>query len=174
MIVQKVDSTSTPAPQHTLTGHKDYVVEVRFSPSNTNILATYDKSGEVRLWGVHTGSCLHIFQCVGDGGLWENYINFSPDGKLLACRGNKVNVFRVASGQVVVLIIPARAPRALGLLLPDGAPTVRWGKTFCHARCFFLENSGFSGRSPIFWAQKKHPLLNLGKKNWHFWSIWAQ
>ena len=30
----------------------------------------------------------------------ENFINFSPDGKLLACRGSKVKVFRVATGQM--------------------------------------------------------------------------
>ena len=30
-------------------------------------------------------------------------INFSPDGKLLACRGSEVKVLRVATGQVAAV-----------------------------------------------------------------------
>ena len=62
VIVQKVDnSTSTPAPVHTLTGHKGKVYEVKFSPSDLHILATCDSGGEVTLWDVHHGNCRHIF-----------------------------------------------------------------------------------------------------------------
>ena len=106
VIVQKVDSTSTLAPLHTFTGHKDQVVEVKFSPSDPHILATYDESGEVRPWDILNGNCNHIFQC-GVAGSWyeESFINFSPDGKLLACSGDEVNVLRVASGQVAIVKI---------------------------------------------------------------------
>ena len=69
VIVQKVNnSTSTPAPLHTLTGHKDRVYEVKFSPSDPQILATYDRVGEVRLWDILNGN--HIFQCGPLGGYW--------------------------------------------------------------------------------------------------------
>ena len=33
----------------------------------------------------------------------ENYINFSSDGKLLACRGSEVKVFTVATGQLAAV-----------------------------------------------------------------------
>ena len=104
MIVQKVDSTSTQTPLHTLTGHKKTVYEVKFSPSDPHILATCDHRGEVRLWEVHHGNCLHIFQ-FGPGGGLKNQISFSLDGKLLACSGDEVKIFRVASGQVSVIIM---------------------------------------------------------------------
>jgi WD40 repeat protein len=108
VIVQKLDSPSSPAPLHTLTGHKSPVEEVKFSPSEAHILATWDGSGEVRLWDALAGNCLHLFQC-GKG--WrpfpyqweENFINFSPDGKLLACRGSEVKLFRVATKQLAAV-----------------------------------------------------------------------
>merc|ERR1719237_1515386 len=107
VIVQKLDPPSSPAPLHTLTGHKSNVLEVKFSPSEAHILATFDLSGEVRLWDALAGNCLHLFQCGKDGmsaHYWEeNYINFSPDGKLLACRGSEVKVFRVATKQLAAV-----------------------------------------------------------------------
>ena len=30
----------------------------------------------------------------------ENFMSFSPDGQLLACRGEEVSVFRVATGKL--------------------------------------------------------------------------
>ena len=50
------------------------------------------------------------------------------------------------------MVYPARALRALGLLLADGALTVGWGKTFCrlnkspHKNGFYFETkSQFEG-----------------------------
>ena len=107
VIVQKLDSPSSPAPLHTLTGHKWSIEEVKFSPSEVHILATWDYSREVRLWDALAGNCLHLFQCDKDGMssyFWEeNNIHFSSDGKLLACRGSEVKVFRVASGQLAAV-----------------------------------------------------------------------
>ena len=66
-----------------------------------------DDSRKVRLWDALAGNCLHLFQCDKDGmhAYWseDNYINFSPDGKLLACRGSEVKVFRVATGQLAAV-----------------------------------------------------------------------
>ena len=107
MIVQKLDLPSSHTLLHTLTGHKSSVKEVKFSPSEAHILATWDNSWEVRLWDALAGNCLHIFQCDKDRmstfRYEENYINFSPDGKLLACRGSEVKVFRVATGQLAAV-----------------------------------------------------------------------
>ena len=90
-----------------ITGHNDCVVEVKFSPTDPHILATWDYNGEVRLWDALAGNCIHRFQC-GTGGTTrysfeENFINFSPDGKLLACMGSEVKVFRVATGQLAAV-----------------------------------------------------------------------
>ena len=104
VIVQKLDSPSSPAPLHTLTGHKSKVLEVKFSTTDPHILATWDYYGEVRLWDALAGNCIHRFQCDTGGYIGgENNINFSPDGKLLACSGSKVKVFRVATGQLAAV-----------------------------------------------------------------------
>ena len=107
VIVQKLDSPSSPAPLHTLTGHKADVFEVKFSPSEAHILATWDDNWEVRLWDAVAGNYLHLFQCDKDGMSSyvheENHIHFSPDGKLLACIGSEVKVFRVATGQLAAV-----------------------------------------------------------------------
>ena len=105
VILWKIDSP--PTQLHTLTGHKSQVGEGKFSPSEAHLLATWDTSGEVRLWDALAGNCLHLFQCDKDGMssyYWEeNFINFSPDGKLLACRGSEVKVFRVATKQLAAV-----------------------------------------------------------------------
>ena len=80
---------------------------MKFSPTDPHILATWDYNGEVRLWDALAGNCIHRFQCDKEGiivySFEENYINFSPDGKLLACRGSEVKVFRVATGQLAAV-----------------------------------------------------------------------
>ena len=62
---------------------------------------------EVRLWDARDGNCLHVLQCEIDGlrsySFEENFINFSPNGQLLACRGAEVKVFKVATGKVVAV-----------------------------------------------------------------------
>ena len=81
------------------------VYEVKFSPSEAHILATWDNSGEVRLWDALAGNCLHLFQSDNSGMSIgeENNINFSPDGKLLACKGSEVKVLRIDTGQLAAV-----------------------------------------------------------------------
>ena len=45
------------------------------------------------------------FNCENDRALigFENLINFSPDGKLIACRGAEVKVFRVKTGELAAV-----------------------------------------------------------------------
>ena len=61
----------------------------------------------MRLWDALAGNCLHVFQCERDGlhsyAFEENFINFSPNGQMLACRGAEVKVFKVATGKVVAI-----------------------------------------------------------------------
>ena len=58
------------------------------------------------MWDALAGNCLHLFQSDRGGmkyGL-PNNINFSPDGKLLACRGSEVKVLRVATGKLAAIV----------------------------------------------------------------------
>ena len=104
VIVWFVD-TYFPRLQHTLVGHKNSVREVKFSKTENHIVASWDLNGEVRLWDVQMGSCLHVLTCPKDRMtsyyFGRNNISFSPDGKLLACRGSEVRVFTVATGELV-------------------------------------------------------------------------
>ena len=103
VIVWFID-TYFPRLQHTLVGHKSSVREVKFSKTENHIVASWDLNGEVRLWDVQMGSCLHVLTCPKDGMtsyyFGRNNISFSPDSKLLACRGSEVRVFTVATGEL--------------------------------------------------------------------------
>ena len=103
VIVWFVD-TYFPRLQHTLVGHTSSVREVKFSKTENHIVASWDLGGEVRLWDVQKGSCLHVLSCPKDGMtsyyFGRNNISFSPDSKLLACRGAEVRVFTVATGEL--------------------------------------------------------------------------
>ena len=88
---------------NTLTGHKARVGELEFSPTLFPLLATWDQKWQIRLWDALAGTCQKVIQCT-QGGMKtnhvENFMSFSPDGQLLACRGEEVSVFRVATGKL--------------------------------------------------------------------------
>ena len=88
---------------NTLRGHKAKVEEVKFSPIFFPLLATWDQKWQIRLWDALAGTCQKVIQCT-QGGMKtnhvENFMSFSPDGQLLACRGEEVSVFRVATGKL--------------------------------------------------------------------------
>ena len=81
-------------------GHKAIVEEVKFSPTLFSLLASWDQEWQIRLWDALAGTCQKVIQCT-QGGMKtnhvENFMSFSPDGQLLACRGEEVSVFRVAT-----------------------------------------------------------------------------
>ena len=87
----------------TLTGHEDYVWEVVWRPGMLSILASSDRSGEVRTWDTEAGTCLFTLLCApgGEGGL--SSISFSPGGQLLAAGGGEVRVWRVETGELALV-----------------------------------------------------------------------
>ena len=102
----------TNTPVQTFSGHKDSVYDVKWSPATAhhNILASWDSSGEVRVWDVTTGDCLHTLTNVKDGMTvyrLDNHIDFSPDGRLLACRGERAVVYRTTDWTVVTQLTVA-------------------------------------------------------------------
>ena len=103
VIVWFVD-TYFPRLQHTLVGHKSSVREVKFSKTENQIVASWELNGEVRIWDVVVGNCLHVLPCPKDKMtsyyFGRNNISFSPNSKLLACRGGEVRVFTVATGEL--------------------------------------------------------------------------
>ena len=93
VIVWKLHKNS---PLHTLTVDSP-VEEVKFSPSEAHPLASIDLRGEVRLWEAVTGVCVQVVQCenylLGSNRCDKNYMNFSPNGRFLMCRGVQVKMF---------------------------------------------------------------------------------
>lgn len=77
-----------------LRGHRDGLLALAFSPSDSALLATgsYDKT--VRLWNVVTGELLHSFPAQGAG---VRSLSFSADSTILAmAAGQEVSLWRLA------------------------------------------------------------------------------
>ena len=98
VIVWKLHKNS---PLQTLTVDSP-VEEVKFSPSEAHLLASIDLRGEVRLWEAVSGVCVQVVKCenylLGSNRYDKNYMNFSPNGRFLMCRGVQVKVFKVKAG----------------------------------------------------------------------------
>lgn len=103
VVVWRLDPLFNPNILNNLLGHKTIVEEVKFSPTLFSLLATWDQEWQIRLWDALAGTCQKVIQCT-KGGIKthhvENFMSFSPDGQLLAYRGEEVSVFRVATGRL--------------------------------------------------------------------------
>jgi WD40 repeat protein len=99
----------------TLTGHRgevndtdsDSVIEVVWRPGTLGILASWDQSGKVMVWDFGAGTSLFTLPYPGRGigvmGRLQSYISFSPDGQLLAARGEEVRVWRAETGELALV-----------------------------------------------------------------------
>jgi WD40 repeat protein len=81
----------------TLTGHRDRVTSVAFSPLGT-LLATTSRDQVARLWSLATKEVVGSFQ----HGTRVNDASFSPDGRWLATATLRASLWDVADGQVVL------------------------------------------------------------------------
>ncbi|KAK3810998.1 MAG: WD40-repeat-containing domain protein [Benniella sp.] len=92
-----VYSTSGWETLWTLEGHSDRLTRIEYCPDGTQI-ATSSLDGTVRIWGVHTGGCLHVLN--GFGGR-VYYVAYSPQGAQLASAyaDGRVKLWNVKSGE---------------------------------------------------------------------------
>ena len=81
---------------HTLTGHRDKVNSLSFSPDGA-ILASGSYDDTARLWDVNTGSHLRTLDGHAD---WIRDVSFSPDGTLIATASgdNTIRLWDVSMG----------------------------------------------------------------------------
>jgi WD40 repeat protein len=99
---------ATGQKRHSLTGHKDGVSALDFSPDGT-MLASSSSDGTVKLWSVATGQELHTLGVArdlkGEPPDMVRALVFSPDGKTLASGsgsadgGGRLTLWELASGQ---------------------------------------------------------------------------
>ena len=94
-------------------------MELKFSPSEPHFLVIWDSSSDVRLFDPVKGNCLHVFQCKPNpptnsvhpsypsyasyGWFENNNILFSPNGRLLACRGETIKMFNVETRKIAAI-----------------------------------------------------------------------
>ncbi|KAM6215658.1 apoptotic protease-activating factor 1 isoform 2-T2 [Rhynchocyon petersi] len=92
------------SPLHELTGHKGCVRCSVFSV-DSNLLATGDDNGEVRIWNVSRGELLHpcvpfsVEEGVATHGGWVTDLRFSPDNKMLVSAGGYLKWWNVVTGE---------------------------------------------------------------------------
>ena len=104
---------------HVLKGHRGSVMELKFSPSEPHFLVIWDSSSDVRLFDPVEGNCIHVFQCrpnpsansvhpsypsyASYGWFEKNNLLFSPNGRLIACRGETIKMFNVETRKIAAI-----------------------------------------------------------------------
>lgn len=71
--------------QHELLGHKGYVTDLKFNPTNPNQLASVSLDKSVRLWIYNSSKGDESIKLETE--LWSNEVEFTPDGKHLISVG---------------------------------------------------------------------------------------
>lgn len=109
-------------PLRTLSGHKDWVTALAFSP-NGKVLASGSRDGDVRIWDSSTGNLMAQLSDKQFRGI--NSLEFSPDGKRVACGAVALTIVDVSSDMSLCTIAGNNAVHALafnpvGSLLASG------------------------------------------------------
>ena len=90
-------------PSRILKGHTDGIISINWSPDGTRI-ASASWDGTVRIWDVHSSTCLHTLIDHTD---WFRSATWSPDGKHLASasRNGTVRIWNVHTGTCLHTLI---------------------------------------------------------------------
>lgn len=144
----------------TITGHRDSLYAVAFSPDGETLAtASYDR--EVRTWNARTGEPRATMTGHNDA---VYAVAFHPAGKLLAtASGDRtVKLWNVATGERLdTFIQPAKEQYSVALS-PDGR-YVAAGGVDCRVRVWEITQGGKEGTNPILYARFAHeaPILRV-------------
>jgi len=86
-----------------LTGHNAHVTDIVWQSNHSNVLASSDELGQIRIWDTETETVLHVYDVFQ---MDENHISFSPDGRFLAvarCEQGGVKVVKFDTGETVAV-----------------------------------------------------------------------
>src|SRR3546814_8606090 len=118
-----------------LTGHERQVWAIAFSPDG-NLLASGDRSGEVRLWDLASGTSRWSV-VVGQGSVWS--LAFIDGGRrLVTASDNGVRLWSVGTGTAAASLPHDGGHITRAALSPNGA-TLAVAATDGHVRLWDLE-----------------------------------
>jgi len=82
---------ANPTVHASLSGHREYVQELVWSPGKSGILASWDYGGAIIIWDTVSGTSLHTIAYNTEDEICN--FSFSPDGLLFACAGEVKEVW---------------------------------------------------------------------------------
>src|SRR6476661_7739738 len=139
---------------HTLTGHKNLIYSVAFSP-NGEVVASGSDDKTIKLWGVKDGQ--EIVTLAGHTNL-VYFVAFSPDGETLASSSwdRTVKIWRVKDGKLLRTITGHTDSVRCIAFSPNGE---------------FLASGSHDNTIKIWWVKDWQEVLTITGHSWYVDSI---
>jgi WD40 repeat protein len=99
-----------------------------WNPNNIEIASTIDNENAIWLWDATTGQLLNEFQGKTDNHVFVRYVDWKPDGSLLAVENrNEIQIWDITTGQIIQTLSSQSDNIGAIAWSPDGSKLVAVG-----------------------------------------------